>query len=120
MPDKFQNRHRISSARLSNWDYSSNAAYFITVYTASRQHYLGVIINSEMKLSKIGEYATECCDVFSCDLTVERFRVCAIYTRDKACLVSTTSCTLPKVGSGIFEFRISLFSFSLVRPLASA
>jgi len=60
MPDKFQNRYRIASARLSTWDYSSNAAYFITICTARRQHYFGVIINSEMQLSKIGEYATEC------------------------------------------------------------
>ena len=59
MPDKFQNRYRISSARLSNWDYSSNAAYFLTICTARRQHYFGAIINSEMQSSKIGEYATE-------------------------------------------------------------
>lgn len=60
MPDKFLNKYRISSARLSKWDYSSNAAYFLTICTASRQHYFGKIINSEMQLSKIGEYATEC------------------------------------------------------------
>lgn len=60
MPDKFQNRYRISSARLSNWDYSSNASYFITICTANRQHYFGGTKNSEMQLSKIGEYATEC------------------------------------------------------------
>jgi putative transposase len=60
MPDKFLNTYRIPSARLSNWDYSSNAAYFLTICTANRQHYFGEIINSEMQLSKIGEYATEC------------------------------------------------------------
>ena len=60
MPDKFLNRYRVSSARLSKWDYSSNAAYFLTICTARRQHYFGRIINSEMQLSKIGEYATEC------------------------------------------------------------
>ena len=60
MPDKFQNRYRISSARLLTWDYSSNAADFITMCTPRRQHYFGEIINSEMQLSKIGEYATEC------------------------------------------------------------
>jgi len=60
MPDKFLNRYRITSARLSNWDYSSNAAYFLTICTANRQHYFGEIINSEIRLSKIGEYATEC------------------------------------------------------------
>ena len=60
MPDKFKNRYRITSTRLSKWDYSSNAAYFITICTANRQHYLGEIINSKMQLSKIGEYANQC------------------------------------------------------------
>lgn len=60
MADKFLNRYRISSARLSTWDYSSNAAYFLTMCTANRQHYFGKIEDSEMQLSKIGEYALEC------------------------------------------------------------
>jgi len=60
MPDKFLNRYRISSARLSKWDYSSNAAYFLTICTAGRQHYFGEVINSGLQLSKIGEYATLC------------------------------------------------------------
>ena|SRR5438034_10305509 len=60
MPDKFLDRYRISSARLSNWDYSSNAAYFLTICTANRRHYFGEIINAEMRLSRIGEFANEC------------------------------------------------------------
>ena len=60
MPDKFLNRYRISSARLSNWDYSSNAAYFLTICTANRRHYFGEIINAEMRLSRIDEFANEC------------------------------------------------------------
>jgi len=60
MSDKFLNRYRVPSARLSNWDYSSNAAYFLTICTAGRQNYFGGIIDSEIQLSKIGEYATTC------------------------------------------------------------
>jgi REP element-mobilizing transposase RayT len=60
MPDKFFNRYRISSARSSKWDYSRNAAYFLTICTAGRKHYFGEVINSEMQLSKIGKYAIEC------------------------------------------------------------
>jgi putative transposase len=60
MPDKFLNKYRIPSARLSNWDYSSNAAYFITICTANREHYFGMITKDEMQLSKIGEFANEC------------------------------------------------------------
>ena len=30
MGDKYQNKYRIASTRLQNWDYGWNAAYFIT------------------------------------------------------------------------------------------
>lgn len=60
MSDKFRNRYRIPSARLSNWDYSGNSAYFITICTANRKHYLGTIIDTKMQLSPIGEFACKC------------------------------------------------------------
>ena len=60
MADKYRDKYRIPSARISNWDYSSNGAYFITICTAKRQNYFGEIINAEMHLSKIGEMANQC------------------------------------------------------------
>ncbi|MDR6968813.1 REP element-mobilizing transposase RayT [Flavobacterium arsenatis] len=57
MPDKYQNKYRIPSARLKNWDYASNGAYFITICTKDRKHYFGEITNGEMELSPIGELA---------------------------------------------------------------
>jgi REP element-mobilizing transposase RayT len=55
MQDRYQNRYRISSARLRNWDYGNSAAYFITICTKNREHYFGNIINAEMQLSEIGK-----------------------------------------------------------------
>ncbi len=52
--EKFQNKYRIPSARLQNWDYGRNAAYFITICTENREHFFGEIINDKMKLSEIG------------------------------------------------------------------
>ena len=60
MPDNFRNKYRISSARLSTWDYSSNGAYFITICTKDREHYFGEIVDSKMKLSGIGVFAITC------------------------------------------------------------
>ncbi|WP_303925208.1 transposase [Draconibacterium sediminis] len=57
MPDKFRNKYRIPSARLQNWDYSRNAAYFVTICTQGREHYFGDVVNGEMQLSAIGEIA---------------------------------------------------------------
>ena len=57
MPDKFRNKYRISSARLQNWDYGRNAAYFVTICTKNREHYFGDIVNGEMQLSVIGKLA---------------------------------------------------------------
>lgn len=60
MPDRFRNRYRIPPARLSTWDYGSNGAYFLTICTANRQHFFGKIEDSEMQLSKVGEYCSAC------------------------------------------------------------
>ncbi len=55
MSEKFQNKYRISSSRLQNWDYASKGAYFITICTQNRVHYFGKIENGEMQLNHIGK-----------------------------------------------------------------
>lgn len=60
MSEKYQNKYRIDSIRLQNWDYRWNAPYFITICTESKNHYFGEIINGKMILSKQGILA----DVF--------------------------------------------------------
>ncbi len=57
MSDKFKNKYRIKSARLQNWDYGWNAAYFVTICTKNRESFFGEIVNGEMQLSPIGEIA---------------------------------------------------------------
>ena len=54
---KYNNKYRIESVRLKNWDYRNNGAYFITINTGNRKHFFGEIINGEIRLSPIGEYA---------------------------------------------------------------
>jgi len=55
--EKFKGKYRIESNRCPNWNYSSNGEYFITICTANREHYLGKIVDSEIKLSEIGGIA---------------------------------------------------------------
>lgn len=55
MPLKFQNKYRIESIRLKNWDYGSNAKYFITISTKEREFFFGKIANGMMQLSDIGK-----------------------------------------------------------------
>ncbi|MCC6289779.1 MAG: transposase [Chitinophagaceae bacterium] len=57
MSDKFQNKYRIASTRLQNWDYRWNAPYFITICTQNREKYFGEIENGKMILSKQGMLA---------------------------------------------------------------
>ena len=57
MTDKYQNKYRIPSARLQNWDYRWAGAYFITICTQNRAHYFGEIENGDMKLSSVGTIA---------------------------------------------------------------
>lgn len=57
MTKKFQNKYRIPSARLENWDYASNAAYFITICTQGRACYFGNIDEQKMVLNNSGQIA---------------------------------------------------------------
>lgn len=73
MSEKFQNKYRISSVRLQNWDYGWNAPYFITICTNNREYFFGDIVDTpvldtsttdinnqktkKMQLSEIGQLA---------------------------------------------------------------
>jgi putative transposase len=61
MSDKFQDIYRIPSARAVWWDYRNDAAYFVTICTAGREHYFGEIVETapkqKMQLSEIGQIA---------------------------------------------------------------
>jgi REP element-mobilizing transposase RayT len=59
MTEKFRNRYRIESARLRNYDYGRNGAYFVTICTKDSQHFFGEIIHNKMILSGIGNLANE-------------------------------------------------------------
>jgi len=53
--DKFHNKYRIPSARVSWWDYGWSALYFVTICTKDKEYFFGDIINEKMQLSEIGE-----------------------------------------------------------------
>jgi REP element-mobilizing transposase RayT len=60
MAKKFENTYRVPTARLRNWDYRSNAFYFVTICTKNNRHWFGRVSNSgkpEMQLSDIGKIA---------------------------------------------------------------
>jgi REP element-mobilizing transposase RayT len=53
----FQNKYRIESTRLQNWDYGSRGWYFVTICTQNRRPTFGKIVDDEMQLSPIGRIA---------------------------------------------------------------
>ena len=57
MSEKYQNKYRIASARMKNYDYSQNGAYFITIVTKNRKHFFGKIVDGKMILNEIGKIA---------------------------------------------------------------
>lgn len=65
MAERFKNRYRIPSARLQNWDYGWNGAYFVTICTAHRECYFGELVETpklgvstaKIQLSEIGKIA---------------------------------------------------------------
>jgi REP element-mobilizing transposase RayT len=57
--DKYQNRYRIPSTRLQNWDYGWDAPYFVTICTENRKCYFGAIVQDKMQLSRLGNLAED-------------------------------------------------------------
>jgi hypothetical protein len=63
-----KNKYRIASARLPNWDYGSNAFYFVTICTKGfRQPYFGEImpdketqVLASLQPTEIGRIAAQC------------------------------------------------------------
>lgn len=60
MSGKFQNKYRIESARLPNWDYGWNAAYFVTICTKNRICWFGDVVDGEMVLNDLGKISDDC------------------------------------------------------------
>jgi len=58
--EKFKGKYRIPSARWAAWNYSNNAAYFVTICTAHRAHYFGEVLNGAMTLTALGRAAADC------------------------------------------------------------
>jgi putative transposase len=66
--NKYQNKYRIPSARLKNWDYGAMGSYFVTICTKNREHFFGEIVSvptmtgeyeNEMQLNAIGKKVKE-------------------------------------------------------------
>lgn len=58
--EKFRGKYRIPSARLKNYDYASNGAYFITICSKNREHFFGQVADGEMHLSETGKITDNC------------------------------------------------------------
>ena len=56
----FKNKYRTDSARLQNWDYGWDGAYFITICTKNRECSFGDVYEQKMELSRIGIIADIC------------------------------------------------------------
>jgi putative transposase len=52
--------YRVPSTRLATWDYGSNAAYFVTICTATHSHDFGEVIDNKMVLTRLGQAAQDC------------------------------------------------------------
>ena len=56
----FQNRYRIETTRLHNWNYASDGWYFITICTKGRDNIFGIIEQGIMQLNEYGRIVEQC------------------------------------------------------------
>jgi putative transposase len=59
MSDLYNDQFRIDSARLKNWDYSTEGLYYVTICTKNRECFFGEIANNIVFLTEIGKIAHE-------------------------------------------------------------
>jgi putative transposase len=55
----FQNKYRIESARLKEWNYSNPWYYYVTVNTKNHIHFFGKVTNGKMILNELGKIVDE-------------------------------------------------------------
>ena len=65
MSNKFQDRYRVKSTRLNQWDYNSCGGYFVTICVKDRACVFGNIENGQMVLNKLGWEAKKFWDQIS-------------------------------------------------------
>jgi hypothetical protein len=53
----YQEKYRIESTRLHDWDYRSRGSYFVTLCTRQREWLFGKIVGSAMMLTEFGRVA---------------------------------------------------------------
>lgn len=55
----YNNKYRVESARLKNWDYSNTGLYYVTICTNKMKKFFGEIINEVVHLSDEGKIINE-------------------------------------------------------------
>src|SRR3989339_771356 len=56
----FQDKYRVESTRLRDWDYAGDGYYFVTICVDDRRECLGKVVEGKMDFSHLGEIAWEC------------------------------------------------------------
>jgi REP element-mobilizing transposase RayT len=56
---KYQNKYRVESTRLKEWDYTNPWWYYVTICTKEHQEYFGKIENEKMILNELGKFVDD-------------------------------------------------------------
>ena len=56
----YQNKFRVETTRLKNWNYASDGWYFITICTKGRENIFGIIEHGIMILNQYGRIVEQC------------------------------------------------------------
>lgn len=67
MTKLYQNKYRITSTRLQNWNYANEAKYFITICSKNRGNYFGVIVDGILQPTVMGKIA---CSEWFCAIEI--------------------------------------------------
>ena len=57
---KFQNKYRIETSRLKEWDYTNPWWYYVTINTKDHVKYFGIVVHGKMILNELGKLEDKC------------------------------------------------------------
>ena len=94
MPDKFNDKYRIKSARLEGYDCRNEGLYYVTICTKNRAHFFGECENGIILLNDLGKLAEQFwCEIPSHfpNVSLEEFVIMPNHIHGIICIDSTNS-----------------------------
>ena len=113
----FQDKYRVESTRLRDWDYAGDGYYFVTICTKNRINHFGKIEDKKMCLNKYGQAVEKFwrqIPKYYNNVTINSFIIMPnhihgiIIINDNSNAVGTEQCSVPTIALTWYVINLSI------------